>query len=258
MALVRLDDGIEDTLSRIATAWQAHGYHSWDAVTDACFQGRVFKITFAKSRPLYFVKQFTSLVKASGLQLNVGEHLELYLGVQGIFGLHRASGYPASQVGEVPDLGWVDTELEPRVVLSAPSRSAGVEKFSRTPPSILDGRRVMILDDDVISRRVISRMLGREGCSVHSVGEAEAAFQNLRGDTPDIVILDVVLGGVIDGLDFCEAMRTQPKLLRTPVIFVSGHGTESVRQRASQCAGIFLEKPVKVEQLRSAVATLTA
>jgi len=115
----------------------------------------------------------------------------------------------------------------------------------------------MILDDDVISRRVISRMLGREGCSVQSVGEAEAAFQNLRSDTPDIVILDVVLGGVIDGLDFCEAMRTQPNLARTPVIFVSGHATDSVRQRATQCAGIFLEKPVKVELLRSAVKTLT-
>ncbi|KKB63404.1 hypothetical protein WM40_11710 [Robbsia andropogonis] len=249
----------EDTYARIATAWRARGYESWSSVVSACSQhGRLFRITFARDRPEHFVKQFSHMVKASGLLLRVGNRLDLFLGAEEMLDFYEARGvYPPSDITDISMLGHVDIQSEPHVVLSSPSRSAGVQKRGAPPSAILGGKTAMVLDDDVVSRRVISRMLGREGCAVQSLAEAEPAFQLLRTEVPDIVILDVVLGGVIDGLDFCESMRSQAHLAKTPVIFVSGHGSSGIRDRVQQYAAVFLDKPVKLEQFKQAVESLS-
>ncbi|MCM2492872.1 response regulator [Burkholderia glumae] len=64
-------------------------------------------------------------------------------------------------------------------------------------------------------------------------GGAKAAFALLKRAPPDIVVLDVVLGGVLDGFEFCRVMRANERCAQVPAIFVTGQAGPQARARAA-------------------------
>jgi len=90
---------------------------------------------------------------------------------------------------------------------------------------------VLVVDDDEVMRRLLSRVLTRRGYVVEEAGDgmqALAAYQRVR---PDIVLLDVMMAGM-DGFETCARLRALPGGDSTPVLMVTALGDLESIERA--------------------------
>lgn len=81
--------------------------------------------------------------------------------------------------------------------------------------------RVLVVDDDPDFVRVTSRVLRTAGHEVASASNGAKALQAMRRDRPDLVLLDVMMSYVLDGLDVSREMAQDPILKEIPVIMVT-------------------------------------
>ncbi|MFC7395272.1 response regulator transcription factor [Scopulibacillus cellulosilyticus] len=79
-----------------------------------------------------------------------------------------------------------------------------------------------IVDDDANIRRVLEAYLQKEGYKTIGMGSAEEGQQYLKGNTPELWVLDIMLPGM-DGYDFCKEIR---KNSDAPIIFISAKDEE--------------------------------
>jgi len=77
-----------------------------------------------------------------------------------------------------------------------------------------------------------------------------AGWEMARELQPDVMLLDVMMPGELDGLDLCRAMKATPKLQGVPVIILSARGSSADRE-AGLAAGAthYLVKPFSPMQL---------
>ncbi|WP_176928913.1 response regulator [Paraburkholderia lycopersici] len=189
----------------------------------------------------------------------VDRDLELYIGGGDAIGPGRQRGGEDLRdlvIGELMDLGAVGEKERKalRAELSAVQRAAGVKYRNRRRPMRLTGVSALVLDDDAVSRKVLAAALQREGCAVKSVGDIDEAFQWLSKSPPDVVIVDISLGGTVDGFAVCEMIHASPPLQATPVIMVTGYPQVNPQERAEKTgARAYFEKPVKPLKLRESV-----
>ena len=114
--------------------------------------------------------------------------------------------------------------------------------------------RILVVDDEIGIRELLSEILYDEG---HSVEVAENAVQareaRLRG-RPDLVLLDIWMPDT-DGVSLLKEWAAQG-LLDMPVIMMSGHATVDTAMEATRIGAVdFLEKPIAMQKLLEAVAT---
>jgi len=73
---------------------------------------------------------------------------------------------------------------------------------------------------------IVSYNLKREGYSVVGVGRGDAALNIIRSESPNLIILDLMLPGM-DGLSICQQMKSDPIVRDIPIIIVSAKDEES-------------------------------
>jgi diguanylate cyclase len=123
------------------------------------------------------------------------------------------------------------------------------EQDKGAPPS-LEGIKVLLVEDDVMTREALEVVLTAHGANVLSAGSAPHALGLLAGHAPAVMISDIGLPE-IDGYELMRRVRSreaagQPRL---PAIAVSGFADASDEQ--AQAAGFdgFLAKPFDVAAL---------
>lgn len=79
--------------------------------------------------------------------------------------------------------------------------------------------KVLIVDDDAVSRGLLARSL-KGTCAVHTAGDGHEALRLFESLAPDLVLLDVMMPD-LDGLEVCRRIRAHATLADTPVIFVT-------------------------------------
>ncbi len=80
--------------------------------------------------------------------------------------------------------------------------------------------RVLIVDDDVLFRKMVGLVLTESGYEVAGVDGASAAMRLLEREEVHLIVLDVGMAGM-SGPEFCKALRAQGR--SEPVLFLSGH-----------------------------------
>jgi two-component system, NtrC family, nitrogen regulation response regulator NtrX len=108
---------------------------------------------------------------------------------------------------------------------------------------------VLIVDDQVDIRNLLSDILNDEGYNTGTASNASGAIAEVERFSPDVVILDIWLeGSDLDGIGVLKKLRSINPLL--PVIMISGHGNiETALQTIRLGAYDFIEKPFKAEKL---------
>jgi len=81
--------------------------------------------------------------------------------------------------------------------------------------------RVLVVDDDPDFVKIASMVLGRAGHDVESAANGAKAIQAMQENCPDVVVLDIMMSYVLDGLDVSREMAQDPTLKDVPVIMVS-------------------------------------
>jgi len=110
----------------------------------------------------------------------------------------------------------------------------------------LNPKHVLVVDDEARIREVVEYALGREGFRVSVAADGQRALELAARDTPDLVVLDVMLPGM-DGLEVCRRLRRD---MQTPVLFLSARGEEVDRVVGLELGGDdYLTKPFSPREL---------
>ena len=128
-------------------------------------------------------------------------------------------------------------------------------------PRQLDGLRVLVVDDNATSRRMLSEALGAWRLAPQVVESGEAALAMLErakrsGELPAFVITDHEMPG-IDGVTLTLRMKADPALAGIPIVMLSSSNLSDDQTRARRAGiGVFLSKPVGQSELLDAIMTV--
>ena len=121
---------------------------------------------------------------------------------------------------------------------------------SDSPGNPANDSHLLVVDDDVGIRELLSRYLTEQGFRVAAVGDGEAMDAWLAGNTTDLVILDLMLPGE-DGLSLARRLRSDHQL---PIIMISARGEEIDRIVGLEVgADDYLPKPFNPRELLARV-----
>jgi CheY-like chemotaxis protein len=137
-----------------------------------------------------------------------------------------------------------------------PARTAGdaaAHGASRSKAAAPEGRRVLLVDDNVDGVEALAVLLSECGHRVKAVYDPASALQVVHGFTPEIAVVDIGLP-VMDGYQLIGRLRAA--LGGSPCTFIAltGYGQDADRNR-SRAAGFdhHLVKPIDPSQLLALV-----
>jgi len=105
-------------------------------------------------------------------------------------------------------------------------------------------KNILVVDDEIGALTLIGIMLERGGFGVLKAKDANAALAVLDQDTPDMIILDVMMPGM-DGIELCRVIRERDEMTGVPVLILSARGdAESVMRGMEAGANDYLPKPI--------------
>ncbi len=85
--------------------------------------------------------------------------------------------------------------------------------------------KVLIVEDEETLARNLADKLRGEGFTVFSAGDGEDGLEKVRGEHPDLIVLDIMLPK-LDGLSLCRIVRRDPATAHIPIIILTARGTE--------------------------------
>jgi DNA-binding response OmpR family regulator len=104
--------------------------------------------------------------------------------------------------------------------------------------------KILVVDDEIGALTLIGIMLERGGFDVLKAKSAHAALEVLDSDTPDLIILDVMMP-VMDGIELCAVLRERPQTETTPVLILSARNDANSIMRGMEAgANDYLPKPI--------------
>lgn len=116
-------------------------------------------------------------------------------------------------------------------------------------------KEILVVDDEVGIRELLSEILFDEGYQVHLAENAQQARAYRDNKIPDLVLLDIWMPDT-DGLSLLKEWVEKDQL-SMPVVMMSGHGTIETALEATRIgAADFLEKPIAMQKLLKTVATV--
>ena len=123
----------------------------------------------------------------------------------------------------------------------------------RTGPG---GGRILVVDDDPVTRRVLASILERAHYDVLASTDGREAWTELAAARIDLVITDREMPSM-NGLELLRAVRSSPRHGGVPVIMLTGSALETAGDEAdAEGASAFLTKPVSSRELLEIVERL--
>ena len=126
--------------------------------------------------------------------------------------------------------------------------------------SMSSAGKVLVVDDDPDFVEYTRIVLESQGYEVQTAATADLALRMMREGKPDVVLLDVMMSYVLDGLNVTRQMRADPELGDVPVIMISAIVS---REEAGVfptdeylAVDTFMTKPVDPADLLAQVARL--
>lgn len=115
-------------------------------------------------------------------------------------------------------------------------------------------KKILIVDDEENARIGLSKLLGQQGYQVDAVANGNEALNFLNHGLVNLVITDINMP-VMDGLTFLrELHRQHPEI---DVIMITAYGgVESYLQAMNLGAFEYLNKPVKLDELKSVMVKI--
>ncbi|WP_320194666.1 response regulator [Agrobacterium rosae] len=146
-----------------------------------------------------------------------------------------------------------------QVVSELPDEQQNMIRKARSRDALLEGRRILIVEDDVRNVYALTNILEPRGALVEIARNGEEALQKLtlsldRQDAKiDLVLMDVMMP-VMDGLTATRHIRANAQLKKLPVITLTAKAMPDDQKRCIEAgANDYMAKPLDVEKLLSLV-----
>ncbi len=116
--------------------------------------------------------------------------------------------------------------------------------------------RILVVDDQRANAEMMAGILHARGYQVLTASGGEAALEQVRSGTPDLVVSDILMPG-INGYELCRRLRAQSATALLPVILVTSVEANEERVKGLEAgADDFLSKPVNWDELFARVRSL--
>ena len=117
-------------------------------------------------------------------------------------------------------------------------------------------KRVLLAEDEPNIAESITFLLERAGFEVTVENDGRGALDAVRADSPDVLVLDVMLPG-LDGYEILRTLRADRDRESLPVLMLTAKGQREDREMALKCgADLFITKPFSNAEIVSAVRKL--
>jgi signal transduction histidine kinase/CheY-like chemotaxis protein/HPt (histidine-containing phosphotransfer) domain-containing protein len=127
------------------------------------------------------------------------------------------------------------------VSLPLTAAKAAARPGEATPEQL---QRILVVDDDPVTREVARLMVGKAGHKVQAVASGEAAVKTLRKRTFDLVLLDMHMGGM-DGIETTRAIRALPAIVQPRIVALTADvSPETMRRMRAAGLATILSKPI--------------
>ncbi|HXG37102.1 MAG TPA: response regulator transcription factor [Dehalococcoidia bacterium] len=114
-------------------------------------------------------------------------------------------------------------------------------------------RKVLVVDDEPTLVASLKYNLEREGFQVLAASDGETALSIARSETPDIIVLDLMLP-VMDGIEVCRILRRE---LTTPILMLTAKATEVDKVVGLEIgADDYLTKPFSMREFLARVKAI--
>jgi two-component system phosphate regulon response regulator PhoB len=118
-------------------------------------------------------------------------------------------------------------------------------------------KRILIVEDQADIRKLIRMTLEFEPYEIHEAADGAAGLRLAAAVQPDLILLDVMMPGELDGLQVCERVRANPQLANTRVVLLTARGQLKDRDAGEQAgADEYLIKPFSPLQLIETIERL--
>ena len=117
--------------------------------------------------------------------------------------------------------------------------------------------RILVVDDLEANRRLLEAKLTADYYEVLMAQRGEEAVQLAKRERPDLILLDVMMPGGIDGYEACRRLKAMPETRHIPVVILTTLDDRDSKVRGLQAgAEEFLTKPIDDVQLMARVKSL--
>jgi DNA-binding response OmpR family regulator len=113
----------------------------------------------------------------------------------------------------------------------------------------ISAAKVLVIDDESEITDIVDAFLTEAGYQVMVENAPQNAVEIAKNFNPNVILLDIMMPN-IDGYDICEALKKDPNLVSTPVIFLTGKDRSDDMGRSFKAGGdMFIKKPFSCERL---------
>lgn len=112
--------------------------------------------------------------------------------------------------------------------------------------------RILLVDDEIVISMRLEEVLMSMGYDVVGVAASgNEAIEMARDHHPDLILMDIVMPGELDGIDAAAKIRSE---IDIPVIFITGHAKDRLIERAKQVSPFgYILKPFQENQIKVAI-----
>lgn len=116
----------------------------------------------------------------------------------------------------------------------------------------MEKKQILVVEDESITALDIQRTLQDMGYDVPcTVASGEEAIEKTRENKPDLVLMDIILAGQMNGIEAAEQIRSR---FNIPVVYVSASADKEMLEKAKKTESIeLILKPFDEEQLKNAI-----
>lgn len=117
--------------------------------------------------------------------------------------------------------------------------------------------KILLVEDEPDTRELVRLTLELDGHEVVEAGTAEEGILRARASRPDLILMDLSLGGQFDGLEATKRLRTDPAFDETPIIALTAHAMQGDRERslAAGCDDHWTKPIIDLAAFKKEVAT---
>jgi CheY-like chemotaxis protein len=120
--------------------------------------------------------------------------------------------------------------------------------------------RILVVDDDPDFVEITRLILRARGYEVETASSGDMALRMMHATPPHLVLLDVMMATVLDGLNVVHVMRDDPALRDIPIIMASSIASSAMADMFPTDEyipiDVWISKPVQPDDLLSKVARL--
>ena len=114
-------------------------------------------------------------------------------------------------------------------------------------------QKILLVDDSKTELHHLSDLLGKRGFEVRTAENGEDAMKRLGEETPDLILMDVVMPGQ-NGFQLTRAITRDPRFAKVPVIMCTSKNQETDKVWGMrQGAKAYVTKPVNEAQLTQTI-----